>query len=154
MDCAASVPKRTDTTTVPGWHRFGSAPLELFPVSTDAAALLVPPRDGFADPPALLVRDDVLAAVGGPERVRAGGLADLVARIEEAGHRVEARDVAVAPRRATPRALLREGSGRFWLFRRHPGRYPLPRPREVGLWRYPVLAVGALRANAEPPGRL
>jgi hypothetical protein len=152
MDCAASVPKRTDITTVPGWHRFGSAPLELVPGATGAAAVVVLPRDGFADPPALLVRDDVLAAVGAPERVRAGGLADLAARIEEAGHEVESRDVLLAPRRATPRALLREGAGRLWLFRRHPGRYPLPRPRDVGWWRYPVLAAGAMRANAEPPG--
>jgi hypothetical protein len=146
------VSKRTQTTSTPGWHGFGAAP-PAPPADGSAAAVVVPARDGFADPPGLLVRDEVLAAVGGPERVRAGGLADLVARIEEAGHRVEARDVAVAPRRATPRALLREGAGRLWLFRRHPGRYPLPRPRDVGWWRYPLLAAGAMRANAEPPDR-
>ena len=109
----------------------------------------MPARDGFADPPGLAVRDDVLAAVGGPEPVRAGALADLVARIQDAGHVVETRDVAVAPRRATPGALLREGSARLWLFRRHPQRHPLPRPRELG-WRLPFVALGALRANGAP----
>jgi hypothetical protein len=128
------------------WHRFG-APLDP-PAAGSVAAVVVLARDGFADPPALLVREDVLAALGGPERVRAGGLADLVARIEEAGHRVETRSLPVAPRRATPAALLREGSGRLWLFRRHPARHPLPRPREVGVARWLLLALGALHANA------
>jgi hypothetical protein len=113
------------------------------------AAVVVPSRDGFADPPALAVREDVLAAVGEPEPVRGGALADLVARIEAAGHAVETRPLAVPPRRATPAALLREGSARFWLFRRHPDRYPLPRPRELG-WRLPLLALGALHANGAP----
>jgi hypothetical protein len=96
------------------------------------------------------VREDILAAVGGPEPVRAGALADLVARIEAAGHAVEARDLPVPPRRPTPARLHREGSARFWLFRRHPERFPLPRPGDVGLLRYPVLALGALHANGEP----
>ena len=52
-------------------------------VPEDAAAAAIPPRDGFADPPGLAVRADVLAAVGGPEQVRGGALADLVARIED-----------------------------------------------------------------------
>jgi hypothetical protein len=104
---------------------------------------VIPARDGFADPPALAVREDVLAAVGGPERVRAGALADVLARIEEAGHAVETRLAAVPRRRATPQALLREGSGRLWLYRRHPDRFPLPRPREVG--RDPLRAAGARR---------
>ena len=52
-------------------------------------------------------------------------------------------------RRATPAALLREGAARLWLFRRHPERHPLPRPRDAG-WRLPLLALGALRANADP----
>jgi hypothetical protein len=115
----------------------------------DAAAVAIVAADGFADPPGLAVRDDVLAAVGGPEPVRAGGLADLVARIEAAGHAVERRDVAVARRRATPAALHREGSARLWLFRRHPDRHPLPRLRETG-WRTPLLALGALHANGAP----
>jgi hypothetical protein len=129
-----------------GWRRFGTPALE--PPAGDFAAAQVPARDGFADPPALIVRDDVLAALGGPERVRAGALADLVARIEEAGHRVESRSLPVPPRRATPASLLREGSGRLWLFRRHPSRHPLPGPRETGLLRWLLLAIGALRANA------
>jgi hypothetical protein len=124
---------------------FGSVPVD----PGDAAAVVVPARDGFADPPGLAVRDDVLAQVGGLEPVRAGALADLVARIEDAGHTVETRDVAVAPRAATPGALLREGSARLWLFRRHPQRYPLPRPRELG-WRLPLVALGALHANGAP----
>jgi hypothetical protein len=116
-------------------------------VPADAAAAAIRPRDGFADPPGLAVRADLLGAVGGLEPVRAGALADLVARLEAAGHAVAWRDDVPAPRRrATPRALLREGAGRFWLFRRHPERHPLPRPREAG-WRLPLLAVGALRAN-------
>jgi hypothetical protein len=131
-------------------HRqFGSVPVD----PGESAVVVIPPRDGFADPPGLAVREDVLAAVGGPEPVRAGALADLVARIEAAGHPVEVRELAVAPRRATPGALLREGAARLWLFRRHPERYPLPRPRELG-WRLPLLALGALRANGvpTPPG--
>jgi hypothetical protein len=131
---------------VPGWRRFGTPALE--PPAGDYVAAHVPARDGFADPPALIVRTDVLAALGGPERVRAGGLADLVARVEEAGHRVESRSLPVPRRRATPAALLREGSGRLWLFRRHPARHPLPRPRDTGVVRWLVLALGALRANA------
>ena len=127
-------------------HRyFGSVPLD----PGRSAVVVVVPRDGFADPPALAVREDVLAAVGGPEPVRAGALADLVARIEAAGHPVEIRELAVAPRRATPAALVREGAGRLWLFRRHPERYPLPRPRELG-WRLPLVALGALQANGAP----
>jgi hypothetical protein len=116
--------------------------------SADAAAVVVPARDGFADPPVLLVNEDVLAAIGGLARVRAGARADLVARLEAAGHRVELRDVAAPRRRATPAALLREGSARLWLFRRHPDRYPLPRPGAVGWARLPLLALGALHANA------
>ncbi len=115
----------------------------------DGPAVALAARDGFADPPGLAVREDVLAAVGGPEPVRAGALADLVARIEAAGHPVERRDVPVAPRRPTPAALHREGSARLWLFRRHPECHPLPRPREAG-WRLPLLALGALHANGEP----
>jgi hypothetical protein len=117
------------------------------------AAVAVRARDGFADPPGLAVREEVLAAVGGPEPVRAGALADLIARLEAAGHAVEIRDVAVPPRRATPGRLHREGSGRFWLFRRHPERFPLPRPRDAGVLRYPLLALGALHANGEPTRR-
>jgi hypothetical protein len=118
-----------------------------------AAAVAIVARDGFADPPGLAVRGDVLAAVGPPARVRAGALADLVARIEAAGHDVERRDVPVAPRPPTPAALLREGSGRLWLFRRHPERFPLPRPRAFGPLRLLLMAVGALHANALPPAR-
>ena len=120
------------------------------PDDAGVAAVVVPPRDGFADPPALAVREDVLAAVGGPEPVRAGALADLVARIEAFGHPVERRELSIPPRPARPAALLREGSARLWLFRRHPARYPLPRPHQVGWLRFPLLAVGALRANGEP----
>jgi hypothetical protein len=127
------------------YRQFGSVPLD----PGGLPVVVIPPRDGFADPPALAVRDDVLAAVGGPELVRAGALADLVARIEAAGHPVATRELAVAPRRATPDALLREGSARLWLFRRHPERYPLPSPRELG-WRLPLLVLGALRANGAP----
>jgi hypothetical protein len=118
-----------------------------------AAAVVIRPHDGLADPPGLAVRADVLAAVGPPERVRAGALADLVARIEAAGHAVERRDEPVAPRPPTPAALLREGSGRLWLFRRHPERFPLPRPRALGPLRLVLMAVGALHANALPPAR-
>jgi hypothetical protein len=113
----------------------------------DAAAVAIAAHDGFADPPGLAVREDVVAAVGGPEPVRAGALADLVARIEAAGHEVERRDVPVARRRPTPAALHREGSARFWLFRRHPARYPLPLAVS---WRLPLLALGALHANGVP----
>jgi hypothetical protein len=123
---------------------FGPVPI---PDPGDAAAVLIEPRDGFADPPGLAVREDVLAAVGGPEPVRAGGPAELVARIEAAGHAVERRRTAVPPRRPTPRRLLAEGAARLWLFRRDPARFPLPRPRELG-WRLPFVALGALRANA------
>jgi hypothetical protein len=128
-------------------HRcFGIAPLER-PPDPGAAAVAVRPRDGFVDPPALAVRADVLAAVGGPERVRAGALADLVARIADAGHAVELRDQRVAPRRPTPAALHREGAGRLWLYRRHPERFPLPRRARVGIARLALLALGALHAN-------
>jgi len=126
-------------------------PIHVDPPDDDGpAAVVIPPRDGFADPPGLAVREDVLAAVGGPEDVRAGALADLVARIEDAGHAVEQREVEVAARPARPAALLREGAGRLWLFRRHPSRYPLPRPHQAGWLRYPLLALGALRANGAP----
>ena len=117
----------------------------------DAAAYVVPATDAFADPHGLTVRADVLEAVGGPEPVRAGGLADLVARLEAAGHAVVPVADAVPPRRATPRALHREGSARLWLFRRHPERFPLPRPREIGVLRLVPMALGALRANAMRP---
>jgi hypothetical protein len=127
---------------------FGLAPDP--PPGGSAAAVVIPGRDGFADPVGLAVRDDVLAAVGGPEPLRAGALADLVVRIEAAGHAVEARHPPVASRRATFGRLHREGSGRFWLFRRHPQRFPLPRPREVGVLRYPWLVLGALHANRAP----
>ena len=117
------------------------------PAPGDAAAVAIVARDSFVDPPGLAVREDVLAAVGGPELVRGGALADLVVRIEAAGHTVERREIAVPKRRPTPAALHREGSARFWLFRRHPDRYPLP--RDAG-WRLPFLAVGALHANGVP----
>jgi hypothetical protein len=133
----------------PHWRQLGPVPVEP-PLAPAVAAVVVPARDGFADPPALAVREDVLAAVGGPEPVRAGALADLVARIEAAGHAVERRELRVPPRPARPAALLREGAGRFWLFRRHPARYPLPRPDQIGWLRFPLLALGALRANGAP----
>jgi hypothetical protein len=132
----------------PMYLHLGTVPIEA-PPAGGVAAVVVPPADGFADPPGLLVRDDVLAAVGGPEPVRAGALADLVARIESAGHAVERRALPVAPRRPAPAALHREGSARFWLFRRHPARFPLPGPRDAG-WRLPFLALGALHANGAP----
>jgi hypothetical protein len=135
-----------------GYAVFGSLPGGPPPDSAEAA-VVVRAGDGFADPPGLAVREDVLAAVGGPEPVRAGALADLVARIEAAGHAVEVRDAQPPPRRATPGRLLREGAARFWLFRRHPERHPLPRPRDVGVLRYPLLALGALRANGAPTRR-
>ena len=117
----------------------------------DAAAYAVRPRDGFADPPGLAVRVDVLAAVGEPVPVRAGGLADLAARLEAAGHSVTWLDADVPARRAAWAALHREGSARLWLFRRHPERHPLPRPRELASPRTLPMALGALRANALPP---
>jgi len=129
-------------------RRLGTVPIDP-PDDPAVAAVVIPPRDGFADPPGVAVREDVLAAVGGPEPVRAGALADLVARIEEAGHAVETRETALPPRRATPHALLREGSARLWLFRRHPDRHPLPGPRALS-WRLPLLALGALQANGTP----
>jgi hypothetical protein len=131
------------------YRQLGALPVAP-PADGGAAAIVIPSRDGFADPPGLAVREDVLTAVGGPEPVRAGALADLVARIEDAAHPVEVRAAAAAPRRATVAALLREGSGRFWLFRRHARRYPLPRPGDVGWLRYPLLVVGALHANGSP----
>jgi len=127
---------------------FGAAPDP--PPGVSVAAAVIPARDGFADPPGLAVREDVLAAVGGPAPVRAGALADLVARLEAAGHAVETRPAGAAPRRATPAALRREGAARLWLFRRHPERFPLPRPKDVGPLRYPLLALGALHANGAP----
>jgi hypothetical protein len=131
------------------YRQFGTARLDP-PADGSAPAVVVPARDHFADPPALAVREDVLAQVGGPERVRAGALADLLVRIEAAGHTVERRPPPAAPRRSTPAALYREGSGRFWLFRRYPERFPLPRPKDVGVGRFLALAAGALRANGEP----
>jgi hypothetical protein len=125
------------------------------PPDPGAAAVVVPSRDAFADPPALAVRAEVLAVVGAPLAVRAGGPADLVDRLEETGHVVERRPLALPPRPRTPRSLLLEGSGRFWLWRRRPAAHPLPTPRDVGWWPYPLLALGALHANGEPtpPGR-
>jgi hypothetical protein len=120
--------------------------------SDEPAAVVLPARDGFADPPGLAVRTDVLEVVGFPPRVRAGGEADLVARLEAAGHEVRRVSGAAPARRATPASLHREGSARLWLFRRHPARFPLPRGGETGLLRYLMLALGALRANALPPG--
>jgi hypothetical protein len=131
------------------YRQLGALPVAP-PADGAAAAVAIPSRDVFADPPGLAVREDLLRAVGGPEPVRAGALADLVARLEAAGHAVEVRDAAAALRRATPSALLREGAGRLWLFRRHPQRHPLPRPRDVGRLRYPLLALGALHANGAP----
>ena len=117
----------------------------------EGVAVAVAAIDGFADPPGLVVRDDVLAAVGGPEAVRAGALADLVARIEAAGHAVAVVRAPVPPRPAGFGSLHREGSGRIWLWRRHPARWPLPSLRETGPLRYAVMALGALRANGLPP---
>jgi len=119
----------------------------------EGVAVAIAAVDGFADPPGLTVRADVLAVVGGPEAVRAGGLADLVARLEAAGHAVAVVRSAGPPRRAGLAALHREGSGRFWLWRRHPDRWPLPSPRGAGPLRYAVMALGALRANGLPPRR-
>jgi hypothetical protein len=130
------------------WRQLGATRVEA-PDGAAVAAVVIPPRDGFSDPPGLAVREDVLAAVGGPEPVRGGALADLVARIEAAGHAVETRELSVAPRPTTPAALLREGSARLWLFRRYPERHPLPGPRALS-WRLPLLALGALRANGAP----
>jgi len=137
---------------VGSYRFFGGAALQP-PPDGAAAAVVVPARDAFADPPALAVREDVLARVGGPEPVRAGALADLVARVEAAGYPVEQRPPLARPRRATIGALYREGSGRFWLFRRHPERFPLRSALDAGLARLPILAAGALRANAEGPRR-
>lgn len=129
------------------WRCFGPAPASL---PDGADAVVAPARDGFADPPALAVRAAALAQVGGVERVRAGGLADLVARLHDAGLRVtEAAEATPPARPVTLRALLQEGSARLWLFRRWPARHPLPRPREWS-WRTMVMAVGALRANGLP----
>ena len=111
--------------------------------------MLIAPADGFADPPGLAVREDVLEAVGGPEPVFAGALAELVGRIEAAGHTVETRAQPAPRRRPTPGRLVREGAARLWLFRRDAERFPLPRPRELG-WRLPFMAAGALRANGMP----
>ena len=132
----------------PAYRRFGAHAPE--PAGAEAA-YSVPARDGFADPPGLTVRADVLAAIGDPEPVRAGGLADLVARLEAAGHAVVPVEGPVPPRRASLAALHREGSGRLWLFRRHPARHPLPRPRELGPLRLVPIALGALHANARRP---
>jgi hypothetical protein len=117
------------------------------PAPGEAAAVEIPPRDGFSDPPGLAVRADVLAAVGGPEPVRGGALADLAMRIAAAGHVVEARDVELPARRPTPAALYREGAARLWLFRRYPERFPL---RTEASWRLPLLLLGALSANGRP----
>ena len=119
------------------------------PAPGDAAAVVIAARDGFVDPPGLAVREDVLEAVGGPEPVFAGALAELVARIEAAGHAVEVRHDPAPARRPLPGRLAREGAARVWLFRRDPARFPLPRPRELG-WRLPFVAAGALRANGVP----
>ena len=135
-------------SSAPAYRRFGPYPPA--PVG-EGPAFAVPARDGFADPAGLTVRADVLAAVGGPEPVRAGGLADLVARLEAAGHPVTAVAADVPPRRATLAALHREGSARLWLFRRHPARHPLPTPRQLGPLRLAPMALGALHANAVPP---
>ena len=91
-------------------------------------------------PPALAVAD-ALADVGGPEPVRGGALADLVDRLEAAGHRSSAGRSPPAAARDV-RALRREGAARFWLWRRRPDRHPLPRPAEVGLLAY--------RAHGDP----
>jgi hypothetical protein len=110
---------------------------------------VIPARDGFADPPALAVREDVLAAVGGPERVRAGALADVLARIEEAGHAVETRLAAVPRRRATPQALLREGPGDRGCTVATRTASRCRGHAKWGVIRYALLALGALRANGE-----
>jgi len=130
------------------YRRLGAHPPE---PAGDAPAYVVAATDAFADPHGLTIRADVLEAVGGPEPVRAGGLADLVERLDAAGHAVAWVDADVPPRRATWAALHREGSARMWLFRRHPERHPLPRPRELGPLRALPMALGALRANALPP---
>jgi hypothetical protein len=130
------------------YERLGAHPPE---PAGDAAAYVVAGTDAFADPHGLTVRADVLEAVGGPEPVRAGALADLVARLEAAGHAVVPVAAAVPARRATPGALYHEGSGRLWLFRRYPERFPLPHPREIGVLRLVPMALGALRANATRP---
>ena len=80
-----------------GWRVFGTAPLDV-PEDAGADAVMIVARDGFADPPALAVRAEVLAAVGAPEAVRAGGLADLALRLGAAGHPVLRLDVATPAR--------------------------------------------------------
>ena len=101
------------------------------PRTSAAAAVVIPSRDVFADPPALAVREDVLAA-GRRPRAGAGRRARRPRRPDR-GRRARgrgARHRRSAPRRATPAALHREGSGRFWLFRRHPR--PLPAAAAAG----------------------
>jgi hypothetical protein len=120
------------------------------PPAPEAAAVVLDSRDRFADPPGMAVREDVMEIAGSLEPVRAGALADLVDRLEAAGHAIERRAAELAPRAPWPRALLREGAGRFWLWRRRPDRHPLPRPRDVGVWPYPLLVLGALHANGDP----
>ncbi len=133
------------------WSVLAGPPGVLEPLpGPPSVAVAVTSRDLFADPPALAVRTEVLQAVGGPEPVRAGALADLVDRLEDAGHRVEHRTVGMPRRRRTAGAVRREGAGRFWLWRRRPERHPLPRPSAVGWWPYPLLVLGALRANGDP----
>jgi hypothetical protein len=134
------------------WRRLGTHP-PLPPTDDGVAAVAVAAADGFADPPGLTVRGDVLAAVGGPEPVRAGALADLVARLEAAGHAVATKPEAAPRRRAGLAALHREGSARFWLWRRYPQRFPLPTPGDTPPLRLAVMALGALRANGLPPAR-
>jgi hypothetical protein len=85
--------------------------------------------------------------------VRAGALADLVARLEAAGHAVATAPEAAPPRRGGLAALHREGSARFWLWRRYPQRFPLPTPRDTPPLRLAVMALGSLRANGLPPAR-
>ena len=95
------------------------------------------------------MREDVLEAVGGPEPVFAGALAELSRGSRRPATRSRSGTI-LRPRggrcRAGSRAKERRGC---WLFRRHPARFPLPRPRELG-WRLPFVAAGALRANGVP----
>ena len=113
-----------------------------------------PPRDPFADPPApRRPRGCVLADVGGPEPVRGGALADLVDRLEAAGHVVERRPSR--SRRGPPRPA-RSGArapARFWLWRRRPGRHPLPRPADVGPWPIRSWRSGRCTPTATRPAR-
>jgi hypothetical protein len=51
------------------YRRFGGAPPEPAP-GESPAALMVPSRDGFADPPGLVVREDALHANAEPPRRR------------------------------------------------------------------------------------